>query len=212
MNYPFFSLKLVALASLLGVSLSTAALASPQASEMRSTTALLAQTTETPTTEAATATEDIVDVASSNENFSTLVAAVKAANLVDALKASGPLTVFAPTNAAFAELPAGVVDALLLPKNQDILVQILKYHVVPGKVTSSDLKTGTIGSLNGGLAIKVTPERVIINNGSVIQADVEASNGVIHAINRVLIPQGVAAELQARMASSSTSQPIQALW
>lgn len=150
----------------------------------------------------------IVDVASGNESFETLVAAVQAAGLTNTLAGEGPFTVFAPTDAAFAELPAGVVDTLLKPENRDLLTEILTYHVVPGKVMSDDLKTGPVETLNGGLAVRVDPDKVVVNNGSVIAPDVPASNGVIHGINRVLIPAGVAAELASRMQPG----PIRGLW
>lgn len=135
---------------------------------------------------------DIVDTAVSAGQFETLVAAVKAAGLVDTLKGDGPFTVFAPTDEAFAKLPAGTVENLLKPENRDTLVAILTYHVVPGKVMSADLankqlKAGTvqgsdlsINALNGGVSV---------DNAKVIQADIETSNGVIHVIDTVVLPQ-----------------------
>lgn len=158
----------------------------------------------------------IVEVAQGNSDFSTLVAAVEAAGLVDELSAEGPFTVFAPTNAAFAGLPAGALDALLEPENQDLLTEILLYHVVPDEVTSDELTSGGVPTLNGGLAVRVEPDRVIVNDASVTQADIPASNGVIHAINRVLIPAATRAELLQRLAQSNPAQsspePIQGLW
>ncbi len=206
MNYRIFALTMLAFAGTLGFGFAATALAESMPTSDAS------ETVVAPAKEIAQATGDIVDVASANEDFSTLVAAVKAAELVDALKGDGPLTVFAPTNEAFAELPDGVVEALLLPENQDLLVDVLKYHVVSGEILSTDLETSSVESLNGGLAVQVTSEGVIVNNASVVQADIDASNGVIHVINRVLIPVGVATELQSRMASTSPSEPIQALW
>lgn len=150
----------------------------------------------------------IIDVASGNESFETLVAAIQAAGLVETLSGEGPFTVFAPTDEAFAELPDGVVDALLKPENRDLLTEILTYHVVPGEVMSSDLETGPVETLNGGLAVRVDPDKVVVNNSSVILPDVPASNGVIHAINRVLLPVGVADELASRM----QPEPIRGLW
>ncbi len=135
---------------------------------------------------------DIVDTAVSAGKFETLVAAVKAADLVDTLKGDGPFTVFAPTDEAFAKLPAGTVENLLKPENKDQLIAILTYHVVPGKVMSADiankqLKAGTvqgseldINALNGGVSV---------DNANVIQADIETSNGVIHVIDTVVLPQ-----------------------
>lgn len=141
----------------------------------------------------------IVGIASSNDNFSTLVQAVQAADLVNTLQQEGPFTVFAPTNQAFAMLPDDIVEFLLQPENQDILVDVLTYHVVPGNVTSGQLETGSVESLNGGLAIAVSGSSVIVNNASVIQADISATNGVIHAVNRVLLPEGFVTKLQNRI-------------
>ena len=202
MKNRFISLKLMSLASVLGIGISGYALAqSAIALEPTGNHASLSSTL-------AQATADIVDVASGEPDFSTLVQAVQAADLVTALQGPGPFTVFAPTNAAFDELPDGVLDALLLPENEDLLVDVLTYHVVPDEVMSSDLSTGGLETLNGGLAIDVSPERVVVNNASVIQTDIPASNGVIHAINRVLIPEGLVAELESR----SAQEPIRGLW
>lgn len=135
---------------------------------------------------------DIVDTAVSAGQFETLVAAVKAAGLVDTLKGEGPFTVFAPTDEAFAKLPAGTVEDLLKPENKDKLVAILTYHVVPGKVMSSDIMNKqleaktvegdalSINALNGGVSV---------DDAKVIQADIETSNGVIHVIDTVVMPQ-----------------------
>ncbi|MEM8604935.1 MAG: fasciclin domain-containing protein [Cyanobacteria bacterium P01_H01_bin.121] len=166
-----------------------------------------ANAASTAVTLVAQATGDIVDVAAANPEFSTLVQAVQAAGLVDTLKGTGPFTIFAPTNAAFSNLPAGALDALLLPENQDLLTDVLLYHVVAGDVRAADLRTGKVESLNGGLAVSVTPERVVVNNASVIQPDIDASNGVIHVINRVLIPIGLVQQLEAR-----SQTPVRALW
>lgn len=139
--------------------------------------------------------DDIVDIAASNPDFSTLVAAVSAAGLVDTLKGPGPFTVFAPTNAAFDALPAGTVETLLLPENRDQLVSILTYHVVPGAVTSNQLigqsldvatvqgdTVRILGSTNKmGVSVRV-------NDANVTAADIIASNGVIHVIDKVLLP------------------------
>ena len=157
------------------------------------------ETTSPAQTQIAQSEADIVSIASSNENFSTLVQAVQAADLVDTLQGEGPFTVFAPTNDAFAMLPDDIVEFLLQPENKDLLVDVLTYHVVSGNVTSNQLSTGTVESLGGGLSVAVSQNGVIINNASVIQADVEASNGVIHAVNRVLLPEGFTAKLGNRM-------------
>jgi len=133
---------------------------------------------------------DIVDTAVAAGSFNTLVAAIKAAGLVDALKAPGPLTVFAPTDAAFAKLPAGTVDDLLKPANKEKLKSILLYHVVSGKVMSTDLK-GTVkpASLEGQtLTIVASASGVTVNGAKVEKADIVATNGVIHVIDTVLLP------------------------
>jgi uncharacterized surface protein with fasciclin (FAS1) repeats len=133
---------------------------------------------------------DIVDIASSNDDFSTLVAAVSAAGLVDTLKGDGPFTVFAPTNAAFAALPAGTVENLLKPENKDQLVAILTYHVVAGAVTSDQLagQRLTVATVNGANIHIDGRKGVKVNKSRVTTADIMASNGVIHVIDRVLLP------------------------
>jgi len=133
---------------------------------------------------------DIVDLAISQDFLTTLVAAVKAGDLVDVLKGDGPFTVFAPTNDAFAKLPAGTVENLLKPENKAQLVKILTYHVVPGKVMSSDLKNGQMAKTVEGSEIKVTLKdgKAMINNATVTAADIEADNGVVHVIDTVIMP------------------------
>ena len=133
---------------------------------------------------------DIVAVASSAGSFKTLVAAVKAAGLVETLQGKGPFTVFAPTDEAFAKLPPGTVEDLLKPENKDKLVAILTYHVVPGKVMAADVKTMMAKTVNGKeLSIKVDDGKVTVNDAKVIKTDVAASNGVIHVIDTVLLPK-----------------------
>ena len=133
---------------------------------------------------------DIVDIAVSNGNFNTLVAAVTAAGLVDTLKGDGPFTVFAPTDAAFAALPEGTVESLLLPENKDTLVSILTYHVVPGKVMSTDLSNNMMATtVNGADVTIMTEDGVTVDGANVVTADIEASNGVIHVIDAVILPQ-----------------------
>jgi len=136
--------------------------------------------------------ETIVDVAAANGSFDTLVAAIQAADLVETLSAEGPYTVFAPTDEAFAALPEGVLNKLLLPENKDVLTQILTYHVVEGAVMSSDIVSGTASTV-GGQEVTVTAAdgSVMINEATVVQADVVASNGVIHVIDAVLLPPDV---------------------
>jgi uncharacterized surface protein with fasciclin (FAS1) repeats len=143
--------------------------------------------TEAPATDAGT----IVEVAASNPDFSTLVAAVKAAGLVDTLSGDGPFTVFAPTNEAFDALPAGVLDALLLPKNKDALTSILTYHVVSGEVTADMVKPGEVATVEGSTIDLSTEGGVKVNDANVVATDVEASNGVIHVIDAVLVPPTV---------------------
>lgn len=134
---------------------------------------------------------DIVDIAAGNSDFSTLVAAVSAAGLVDTLKGDGPFTVFAPTNAAFAALPAGTVDTLLLPENKDQLVKVLTYHVVPGAVTSDQLagQRLSVATVQGQNVHVNGTHGVKVNDATVISADIVASNGVIHVIDKVLLPK-----------------------
>jgi uncharacterized surface protein with fasciclin (FAS1) repeats len=132
---------------------------------------------------------DIVDTAVAAGGFKTLVAAVQAADLVDTLKGPGPFTVFAPTDEAFAKLPAGTVQDLLKPENKAQLVKVLTYHVLPGKVMSTDLADGMMAKTVEGSDVTVrTQPAVMIEDANVIQADVEASNGVIHAIDSVIMP------------------------
>ncbi|WP_227270329.1 fasciclin domain-containing protein [Roseobacter weihaiensis] len=138
---------------------------------------------------------DIVDIAAANGNFNTLVAAIQAAGLEETLRGPGPFTVFAPTDAAFAALPEGTVENLLLPENQETLVSILTYHVVPGAIQSGDVlgqvqdvttvngQTVRVDGRGGKLAAAVR-----VNDANVTAADILASNGVIHVIDKVLLP------------------------
>jgi uncharacterized surface protein with fasciclin (FAS1) repeats len=134
---------------------------------------------------------NIVEVAASNPNFKTLVAAVKAADLVETLSGPGPFTVFAPTEAAFKKLPKGTLNKLLLPENKEKLKQILTYHVVSGAVESKTLKSGKVETVEGG-SLKVVVRKgkggITVNKSKVIKADIKASNGVIHVIDTVLLP------------------------
>ena len=151
-------------------------------------------------TEESTTTEDsasmesagtIVEVAAGNESFSTLVQAVEAADLVETLSAEGPYTVFAPTNEAFAALPEGTLDQLLLPENQETLTQILTYHVLPQAVPAAEVMSGDVTTAAGStlsISVDETTGTVMVNEATVVQADVAASNGVIHVIDQVLLP------------------------
>ncbi|OUC16120.1 MAG: hypothetical protein B0A82_03405 [Alkalinema sp. CACIAM 70d] len=131
----------------------------------------------------------IVDVAGSSESFKTLTAAIQAAGLTETLSAEGPYTVFAPTDAAFAALPKGTVEKLLKPENKQQLIKLLTYHVVPGIGMSETLKSGQVKSVEGQpITLKVDAKGVMVNNAKVTSADIKASNGVIHAIDKVILP------------------------
>jgi uncharacterized surface protein with fasciclin (FAS1) repeats len=134
--------------------------------------------------------KDIVDTAVAAGQFNTLAKALRAADLVDTLKGKGPFTVFAPTDAAFAKLPAGTIEELLKPENKEKLIAILTYHVVPGEVKASDVvKLSSAKTVNGQeIKITTTNGKVMANGSNVIKADINCSNGVIHVIDTVLIP------------------------
>ena len=136
------------------------------------------------------AKQDIVDTAVAAGQFETLAAALGAADLVDTLKGDGPFTVFAPTDEAFAKLPEGTVESLLKPENRDQLIAILTYHVVPGAVRAADVvKLDAAKTVNGqSVAIQVADNGVQIDNANVVATDIEASNGVIHVIDTVILP------------------------
>ncbi|MCY7277177.1 MAG: fasciclin domain-containing protein, partial [Phormidesmis sp. CAN_BIN44] len=134
-------------------------------------------------------TKTIVDIAASNPNFSTLVAAVKAAGLIETLSGQTQLTVFAPTNKAFAALPKGTLEQLLKPENREALRKVLTYHIVAGALKSNALRSGQVKSVEGSpVNVRVMNKRVRVNDANVISADVKASNGVIHVIDRVILP------------------------
>ncbi|OBS95648.1 fasciclin [Vibrio tasmaniensis] len=135
--------------------------------------------------------KDIVDVAVENGSFTTLVAAVQAAGLVDTLKGDGPFTVFAPTDEAFAALPEGTIEMLLKPENKDKLVAILTYHVVPGKIMAAEvMKLSSAETVQGEtVMVAIDDGNVMINTAKVLIPDVKASNGVIHVIDAVLLPK-----------------------
>ncbi|MFT5424699.1 MAG: transforming growth factor-beta-induced protein [Phycisphaerales bacterium] len=135
--------------------------------------------------------DDIIEVASGNENFSTLVAAIKAADLVEALRGDGPFTVFAPTNDAFAKLPKGTVETLLKPENKKTLQAVLMYHVVPGRAFAEDVVGQKTWATLGGqrVDIKVAGKNVKIDGAKITATDLETSNGVIHVIDSVIMPE-----------------------
>lgn len=141
-----------------------------------------------------TATKNIVDIAAGNPDFTSLVAAIKAAGLVETLSGPGRFTVFAPVDSAFAALPAGTLDSLLKPESREQLAAILTYHVVPGSLFAREVKGGEVTTVNGArFTISLDKDSVMITDGrggkaKVIQADVAATNGVIHVIDGVLLP------------------------
>ncbi|MBC7651542.1 MAG: fasciclin domain-containing protein [Deinococcales bacterium] len=149
------------------------------------------ETTDTVKVEAKVETKDVVDIAIGSPDHTTLVAAVTAAGLVETLKGAGPFTIFAPSNAAFAALPAGTVDGLLKPESKAALSNILTYHVVAGAVKAADLKDGQkITTLQGEeLTVTIKEGKVMINGANVTAADLKGSNGVVHVIDAVLMPK-----------------------
>ena len=183
-----FSARFFAMSALAGLALAVTACAAPETDKASTTTTA---TATAPAAElAAAATGDIVDVAVGAPQFSTLVAAVQAAGLVDTLKGTGPFTVFAPTNDAFAKLPAGTVENLLKPENKAQLVAILTYHVLPSKVMAADVSgaQATPTTVQGATLAVDGRSGVKVNGASVIAADIAAKNGVIHGIDTVLMP------------------------
>ncbi|MGJ8723567.1 MAG: fasciclin domain-containing protein [Roseibacillus sp.] len=167
------------LAATLGLALVSPAFADHHKEDKKEEAA--AETKEMPAT--------IVAAAAGNEDFSTLVAAVKAAGLVETLSGEGPFTVFAPTNAAFEKLPEGTVETLLKPENKEKLISILTYHVVAGKVMAADVKTMDVKTVQGTEAsVKVADGKVTIDKANVVATDVETGNGVIHVIDTVIMP------------------------
>jgi uncharacterized surface protein with fasciclin (FAS1) repeats len=153
--------------------------------------------TESPAVEpdAASDGNSVVDVATSEENFSILVEAVEAAKLTDTLSDSGPITLFAPTNEAFEALPEGTLDKLLLPENQDLLRQVLTYHVIQEEVPAAQVTSGEVATAAGApvsIQVDEATGEVMVNQARVVTADITASNGVIHAIDQVLLPPGLA--------------------
>jgi uncharacterized surface protein with fasciclin (FAS1) repeats len=145
--------------------------------------------------EAPASDPDIVEIAATTEGFSTLVAAVTAAGLVETLQGEGPFTVFAPTDEAFAALPDGLLDSLLEPENSELLTRILTYHVVAGDVRSGDIEPGTVATVEGSEVTLDTADGVTVDGANVIQADIVASNGVIHVIDAVILPADIAESL-----------------
>lgn len=189
------------LAAVAGFSLiaTTAACAGPNSDsatvdETPSATAPEGQVGEDPMAAGSTAAT-VDQVVSEDDSFSTLNAAIQAAGLEATLSGTGPYTVFAPTNEAFEALPAGTVEQLLLPENKAALQQLLSYHVVPGNVTSADITPGEVETVEGSpVTIAVDGSDVTVGEATVVEADILASNGVVHAIDRVLLPPDAAVQ------------------
>ncbi|MCW6048920.1 fasciclin domain-containing protein [Lyngbya sp. CCAP 1446/10] len=194
-NVPSWSKKITGLAGVIGAS---ALIAFPAWAHINSNTNV---NNATPTQQVAenmkpmaspapmAATKDIVAIASGDPQFKTLTKALGEAGLVTTLKGKGPFTVFAPTDAAFAALPKGTLENLMKPANKAKLVKILTYHVVPGAVYSTSLKSGDVKSVEGtSLKVAVAAGKVTVSGANVVKADIKASNGVIHVIDKVLIP------------------------
>lgn len=146
----------------------------------------------TPVATQPTSPKTIVEIAASNPSFSTLVKAVQAAGLAETLSGKGPFTVFAPTNEAFAALPKGTLEKLLKPENRNLLRKVLTYHVVSGDLMAKNLRSGRLATVEGSpVVVQVRHSRVRVNKANVVKADVDAKNGVIHVIDRVLLPPGL---------------------
>ncbi|PZO22182.1 MAG: fasciclin [Leptolyngbya foveolarum] len=161
--------------------------------EMTDETLVEGATDESVETEAAAEainTEEftIAELTNNSDSFTILAAALEAADLTEVLSQEGPYTVFAPTDEAFEALPIGTVEQLLLPENKDVLVKVLTYHVVPGAVLSTDLESGNVATVEGSDLTVEVGDTVTVNNANVLVADVQASNGVIHIIDRVIVP------------------------
>jgi uncharacterized surface protein with fasciclin (FAS1) repeats len=147
------------------------------------TTSVMAQATPAGT---------IVEIAAGNSTFSTLVKAVQAAGLAETLSGEGPFTLLAPTNKAFAALPKGTLEKLLKPENRNLLRKVLTYHVISGDLMAKDLRSGKVATVEGNLvAIRVKKHKIRVNKSNVVKADIDAKNGVIHVIDRVLLPPGL---------------------
>lgn len=205
MSMRLFSATSVAIAGLMGLSLATPAWADNHlAPEMEM------EETDTIAQEELVPTASIPEIVAGVDDFSTLEAALTAVDLIEPLMGEGPFTVFAPPNEAFEALPDGVVEALLLPENQDLLTDILTYHVVPGEVLSSDLATGDLETLEGSdLPVVIDDDMVTVGGANVVAIDVPATNGVIHVIDSVLVPEEVAAELATRLAEAEEEMMVE---
>jgi uncharacterized surface protein with fasciclin (FAS1) repeats len=160
-----------------------------RASKYLVATLLTLAITASPALAGSAAQYDIVDTAVKAGSFNTLVAAIKAAGLAEALKGDGPFTVFAPSDEAFAKLPAGTLESLLRPENKDKLKAILTYHVVPGRVLSTDVKPGRVPTLEGSeLRVSKSEGRLMVDQATIVATDIKTTNGVIHVIDQVIMP------------------------
>jgi uncharacterized surface protein with fasciclin (FAS1) repeats len=194
-NLPSWMKKLTGCAGVIGAS---ALIGFPAWAHINSNTTVSNQTgnlqiaaspAPTASPSATAATKDIVAIASGDAQFKTLTKALGAADLVKTLQGKGPFTVFAPTDAAFAALPKATLDDLLKPANKAKLAKVLTYHVVPGAVLSTSLKSGDVKSVEGSsLKVVVAAGKVTVSGANVVKADIKASNGVIHVIDKVLLP------------------------
>lgn len=174
------------------VSETTTPSAKPSSSEKPATSESPTAPTQPTTTEQPAAAESattVVGMVSSSNSFKTLAAAIKAADLSETLSGKGPYTLFAPTDQAFAALPAGTVETLMKPENKDKLVKVLTYHVVSSEAGSGDLKPGKVTSVEGSaIDVKTSGKEVLVNDAKILKADVKASNGIIHVIDKVILP------------------------
>jgi uncharacterized surface protein with fasciclin (FAS1) repeats len=175
----------------------TTTTAETPATDADTTEAVASDETDTAATPVANDAETIVAIASGNDTFSTLVAALSAAELAEVLSGEGPFTVFAPTDEAFAALPEGTVEELLKPENKDQLVKLLTYHVIPAQVTSAEIASGAVETVQGeplNIQVDEATQTVMVNDATVTQADIIGSNGVIHAVDAVILPPSEIAE------------------
>jgi uncharacterized surface protein with fasciclin (FAS1) repeats len=200
MSIQTFSAKTLALAGVLGLGFVTPALADDHTMmEMEAEEAVEELVPEV----------TIAEIVSGVPEFSTLEAALEAAELTEALMGDGPFTVFAPPNEAFDALPDGILEVLLMPENQDILTSILTYHVVPGAVNSGDLVTGPVETLEGTeLPVVVSDDMVTVGDIPVVATDIPATNGVVHVIDGVLAPADTVAELEAILAEMAEEEEV----
>ena len=180
-----------AIAAVAAVTLAACGSSADSATTTSPATTTTSPEASTPAASTPAAAGTIVDVAASNPDFSTLVTAVKAAGLVETLNGAGPFTVFAPTNEAFDALPAGLLDKLVLPANKETLTKILTYHVLPSEVMAADVKPGKVATVEGSEITIATDGGVKVDDATVTATDVDASNGVIHVIDKVLVPGDV---------------------